>query len=166
MNKTGIIRKIDELGRIVLPKELRKTLNIKAGDDLLISIESNKIILEKYVLLESFEEIINKIVFCFFNITNYNIYVSINDFLTINNQKINNKYISLIEERKVYIDDKINNHMITKEIINNGKIVIQPMVIDSDLIGSIIIVANDQINKMIDISKIIFNIIKEFIIFD
>ena len=56
--------------------------------------------------------------------------------------------------------------MITKEIINNGKIVIQPMVIDSDLIGSIIIVANDQINKMIDISKIIFNIIKEFIIFD
>lgn len=166
MNKTGIIRKIDELGRIVLPKELRKTLNIKAGDDLLISIESNKIILEKYVLLESFEEIINKIVFCFFNITNYNIYVSINDFLTINNQKINTKYISLIEERKVYIDDKINNHMITKEIINNGKIVIQPMVIDSDLIGSIIIVANDQINKMIDISKIIFNIIKEFIIFD
>ena len=97
MNKTGIIRKIDELGRIVLPKELRKTLNIKAGDDLLISIESNKIILEKYVLLESFEEIINKIVFCFFNITNYNIYVSINDFLTINNQKINTKYISLIE---------------------------------------------------------------------
>ena len=166
MNKTGIIRKIDELGRIVLPKELRKTLNIKAGDDLLISIESNKIILEKYVLLESFEEIINKIVFCFFNITNYNIYVSINDFLTINNQKINTKYISLIEERKVYIDDKINNHMITKEIINNGKIVIQPMVIDSDLIGSIIIVANDQINNMIDISKIIFNIIKEFIIFD
>ena len=166
MNKAGIIRKINELGRIVLPKELKKTLNIKAGDDLLISIESNKIILEKYVLLESFEEIINKIVFCFFNITNYNIYVSINDFLTINNQKINTKYISLIEERKVYIDDKINNHMITKEIINNGKIVIQPMVIDSDLIGSIIIVANDQINKMIDISKIIFNIIKEFIIFD
>lgn len=47
MNKTGIIRKIDELWRIVLPKELRKTLNIKAGDDLLISIESNKIIFNK-----------------------------------------------------------------------------------------------------------------------
>ena len=124
MNKTGIIRKIDELGRIVLPKELRKTLNIKAGDDLLISIESNKIILEKYVLLESFEEIINKIVFCFFNITNYNIYVSINDFLTINNQKINTKYISLIEEKKVYIYDKIYNHMITKKIINKNKIII------------------------------------------
>lgn len=166
MNKTGIVRKIDELGRIVLPKELRKTLNLKAGDDLLISIDSNKIILEKYVLLESFEEIINKIVFCFLNITNYNIYVSINDYLTINNQKINNKYISIIEERKVYIEDNVNTHEITKEIINTGKIIIQPMVIDSDLIGSIIIVADDQINKMVDISKIIFNIIKEFIIFD
>ena len=33
MNPTGIIRKIDDLGRIVLPKELRRHLNINTGDD-------------------------------------------------------------------------------------------------------------------------------------
>ena len=36
MKTTGIVRKIDELGRIVLPKELRKCLNINTGDDLLV----------------------------------------------------------------------------------------------------------------------------------
>ena len=47
MQTTGIIRKIDELGRIVLPKELRKYLNINPGDDFQITIENEKIILEK-----------------------------------------------------------------------------------------------------------------------
>ena len=41
MQTTGIIRKIDELGRIVLPKELRKYLNINPGDDFQIAIESS-----------------------------------------------------------------------------------------------------------------------------
>ena len=47
MQTTGIIRKIDELGRIVLPKELRKYININPGDDFQIKIENEKIILEK-----------------------------------------------------------------------------------------------------------------------
>lgn len=42
MQTTGIIRKIDELGRIVLPKELRKYLNINPGDDFQITIENEK----------------------------------------------------------------------------------------------------------------------------
>ena len=46
MKSTGIVRKIDELGRIVLPKELRKSLNINSGDDFQISIDENKIILD------------------------------------------------------------------------------------------------------------------------
>ena len=48
MQTTGIVRKIDELGRIVLPKELRKCLNIKTGDDFQISLDSERIILERY----------------------------------------------------------------------------------------------------------------------
>ena len=44
MQTTGIIRKIDELGRIVLPKELRRYLNINPGDDFQITIENEKII--------------------------------------------------------------------------------------------------------------------------
>ncbi len=49
MKATGIVRKIDDLGRIVLPKELRKTLNIKEGTPLEIYVEDNgKIVFMKY----------------------------------------------------------------------------------------------------------------------
>jgi len=48
MKSTGIVRKVDELGRIVLPSELRNTLNIKEKDPLEIFIEDSRIILRKY----------------------------------------------------------------------------------------------------------------------
>lgn len=44
---TGISRKVDELGRIVLPIELRRNLSIETGDSLEISIDNSKIVLTK-----------------------------------------------------------------------------------------------------------------------
>jgi len=48
MKSTGIVRKVDELGRIVLPIELRRTLDIGEKDALEIYVEDNQIILKKY----------------------------------------------------------------------------------------------------------------------
>lgn len=48
MKSTGIVRKIDELGRIVLPIEMRRTLDIDDKDTLEIYVEGDAIILRKY----------------------------------------------------------------------------------------------------------------------
>ena len=48
MKSTGIVRKVDELGRIVLPIELRRTLGIDIKDSLEISVNGPQIILSKY----------------------------------------------------------------------------------------------------------------------
>ncbi len=48
MKSTGIVRKLDELGRIVIPKELRRTLGIEVRDPLEILIDEEKIVLKKY----------------------------------------------------------------------------------------------------------------------
>ena len=48
LKSTGIVRKVDELGRIVLPKELRSTLNINEKDSLEIFVDNHMIILKKY----------------------------------------------------------------------------------------------------------------------
>ncbi|MGG2111945.1 AbrB/MazE/SpoVT family DNA-binding domain-containing protein [Lysinibacillus pakistanensis] len=48
MKSTGIVRKVDELGRVVLPKELRRTLGIEEKDALEIYTDNDKIILKKY----------------------------------------------------------------------------------------------------------------------
>lgn len=48
MKSTGIIRKVDDLGRIVLPIELRRTLDIAERDELEIFMENDRIVLQKY----------------------------------------------------------------------------------------------------------------------
>lgn len=48
MKATGIVRKVDELGRVVLPVELRRTLDIEEKDALEIFVDAETIILKKY----------------------------------------------------------------------------------------------------------------------
>ncbi|AIG27635.1 AbrB/MazE/SpoVT family DNA-binding domain-containing protein [Brevibacillus sp. 7WMA2] len=49
MKSTGIVRKVDELGRIVLPIELRRTLNIEIKDPMEIYVDGERVILKKYL---------------------------------------------------------------------------------------------------------------------
>ncbi len=48
MKTTGIVRRVDELGRVVLPIELRRTLEIEERDQLEIMLEDDRIVLRKY----------------------------------------------------------------------------------------------------------------------
>ncbi len=48
MKSTGIVRNVDELGRIVIPKEMRKKMDIASGDPVEIYVDGDKIILTKY----------------------------------------------------------------------------------------------------------------------
>ncbi|NLZ54855.1 MAG: AbrB/MazE/SpoVT family DNA-binding domain-containing protein [Thermoanaerobacteraceae bacterium] len=49
MKSTGIVRKVDDLGRVVIPIELRRTLDISEKDPLEIYVDTDKIILKKYL---------------------------------------------------------------------------------------------------------------------
>lgn len=48
MRSTGIVRKLDEMGRVVLPMELRRTLEIEEKDALEIFVDGNMVLLKKY----------------------------------------------------------------------------------------------------------------------
>ena len=48
MKATGFLRYIDDLGRVVIPKEIRRILNIREGDQLEICVDSNRVILTLY----------------------------------------------------------------------------------------------------------------------
>ena len=63
MKATGIVRKVDELGRVVIPIELRRVLEINVRDGLEIFVENDRIVLHKYepacVFCGSADELIN-----------------------------------------------------------------------------------------------------------
>jgi transcriptional pleiotropic regulator of transition state genes len=63
LKSTGVVRKVDELGRIVIPIELRRTMGIEEKDSLEIYVDNEKIILKKYepacIFCGNAEEVIN-----------------------------------------------------------------------------------------------------------
>jgi len=63
MKATGIVRKVDELGRIVLPSELRKTMHVKVGDSFELFTNENTVVLKKYepgcILTDTMEDLVD-----------------------------------------------------------------------------------------------------------
>ena len=55
MKATGIIRRIDDLGRVVIPKKIRRTIRIREGDPLEIFVEGGAVICKKYQTMGNLE---------------------------------------------------------------------------------------------------------------
>ena len=71
MKATGVVRRIDELGRIVIPKEIRKNLTIKQGENLeIFLLDNDTIALKKYSVLSRFSEISNILIDSLYQVLN------------------------------------------------------------------------------------------------
>ena len=62
MRATGIVRRVDDLGRVVIPREIRHTLRIKDGDPLELFVEDDRVIFQKYDVPASSKEVVEKAV--------------------------------------------------------------------------------------------------------
>ena len=141
MKTTGVVRRIDELGRIVIPKEIRKTLKIKDGESLEIFLEDGNIILKKYShFVDSISSSIDKTVL----ITDRCSVIAgagalKNDYITFN---ISSDVDRIIEERTNTFSYVKTNFNIIKDRIDVIGYVICPIIVDGDAIGSVIIVSD------------------------
>ena len=153
MSKSGMTRRIDELGRLVIPKEIRKNLKIKDNDQIEINIVDDKILLSKYDVLQK-DEIIHLMLSCIKKVLKRNILFTtrekIIDYVLIDKQEINNLILdnsitNLIENRKEIVN---NSHdILLFDSVINTSYIISPLIIKGDLYGSIIIYGNDAINE-------------------
>ena len=94
--KSGITRRIDELGRIVVPKEIRYNLGIRDGEPLEIYTNDNAIIIKKYSQVENIKDISNNLCNIFADICKIGILISdrekiiatSNNLKSLENQKL------------------------------------------------------------------------------
>ena len=155
---TGVVRKIDELGRIVIPKEIRKNLNIRNGEDVSIFVKDNMIVLKKYERALTIKEISKKYINAFKKINDDVVLISDkNSIISSSNleyidKKIDNKIFNLINERKSEEGTVLN---LGGEVINSAYIV-SPIIVDTDAIGAVISLCKDRLNEK---SKIFNNVI-------
>lgn len=155
MKLAGIVRRIDELGRIVIPKEIRKTLHIKNGENLEIFINDDQIILKKYSELGNLSELSDTIAQTLNLYLKTSVLISDTDkFISISgplkkqyqNKEISETILKYINARKIVTvqDKKIN---LTKDKAEDGNIVVSPIIANGDEIGSIVVVSNEELTK-------------------
>ena len=153
MKLAGIVRRIDELGRIVVPKEIRKTLHIKNGENLEIFIDGENIVLKKYSELGNMKELSDTITETLYQSLKSNVLITDTDkFISIAGP-LKNKYLGLEISEKIlkYINDRktvtINNKELnmTKDKSEKGNIIISPIISNGDAIGSVIVISDKEI---------------------
>lgn len=144
---TKITRRIDDLGRIVIPKEIRDNLNINEGENLEISVNNDAILLSKYSKIKNVEEYLIKACTIISNI--FEVYIILTDrekvILEIPNknnitcQNISPKMFAYYQNKEEY--NKSLTITDTYSIYENYKY--KPIIKNSDYIGNIIIIGNN-----------------------
>lgn len=149
MNNFGIIRKIDELGRIVIPKEMRYKLGIRNGEPLNLFIENNNLIITKYSEIESISEISNNLCNIINDICDVDVIITDRDKIIATSKNLKNNiinrlddfYKTLIDNREHYISEiKENKFNLT------GYFIIFPIITTLDCTG-LVIIRSDSFNK-------------------
>ena len=146
MKETGILRRIDELGRIVIPKEIRKKLKIREGDNLDIYVDDNNVILRKYSPLNDLETILDILLDAVKS--NYNNSIVVTDLTKIiasskpefiAGEELTESFIGVINQK----EEMHINKNISLEIVNerrtNQNLLIKPLLNYGDLFGVIIL---------------------------
>ncbi len=166
MKATGVVRRIDDLGRVVIPKEIRKVHRIKEGDPLeIFTDKEGEIILKKYSPIgeltefaSTYADTISKTTGHIACITDKDTVIAVSggakkDFL----EKGLSKELEEVLENKEIFKSKENNEIsipITKnegrERIYNSQ-VIYPIITDGDVVGSVILLAKEPNKKMGDV---------------
>ena len=160
MKSTGITRKIDELGRIVIPKEIRRNLGIRDGESLEIFTDEDSIILKKHSQMERFEdlgaklgEIINTIFKVDVIITDREKVIAATSDKMIVDKKLNKDLIYLIDNREEFVG--------RKDILGNiGNVTIVPIIASIDSLGLIILISNDDLDLK-NIARLMAKILSE-----
>ena len=137
----GSIKKIDELGRIVIPKDIRKRLSIKKDDSLEIGIDDNYIKLVKAVAIKNYDEYVIELLKMLVD----NLHVKI---LATNREKIifNNTEIVDLDVKKL-VGLSLYDLMREKDKICNA-CDLRPVIIDSNVEG-IILVSDSGCNEIV-----------------
>ena len=154
MKATGIVRRIDDLGRVVIPKEIRRTLRIREGDPLEIFVDRDgEVILKKYSPISElgdfakeyaealFDSLGNPILIC-----DRDTYIAVaggskKDYL---NKNISDMIEKMMEERNSVLMNKQENVALSdgnEEVIS--AYTVAPIIANGDPIGAVIVFAKE-----------------------
>ncbi len=161
MKATGVVRRIDDLGRIVIPKEIRKNLRIKNGENLEIFIdEKDNIILRKYSQIDKLKDVATSITEAIHLITKKNIIITNTDsFIAISgnlkkaylDEAISNSIIKAINERKEIFEPAEMEFAMTDDKTEEISFVLSPVIAGGDAVGCVMMASSKDLVSEYDL---------------
>ena len=157
MKATGVVRRIDDLGRVVIPKEIRKTLRIKEGE----------VILKKYSPIGELSEFATEYAETLAKTTGHIACITDKDTVIAVSGASKKEFLEqgISEELEKLLEDKENytskeNNDISVPITRNdnkdrkfNSQVVYPIISDGDVIGSVILLSKDSGTKMSEVEQ-------------
>lgn len=166
MKATGIVRRIDDLGRVVVPKEIRRTLRIREGDPLEIFTDrEGEIILKKYSPIGELGQFAKQYADSLAQTTGHIIAISDKDQFVAASGSLKRELLSkpitqdlerVIEERENILaakDDKTFIRIVADDDTDYSYQVIWPIISEGDAIGSVVILSKDPKIKFGDVEN-------------
>ena len=168
MKATGVVRRIDDLGRVVIPKEIRKTLRIKEGDPLeIFTDKEGEVILKKYSPIGELSEFATEYAETLAKTTGHSACITDKDTVIAVSGGAKKEYLeqSISDELEKILEDKENytskeNNDLAVPITKNdnkerrfNSQVVYPIISDGDVIGSVILLSKEAGTKMTEVEQ-------------
>ncbi|MCI5621976.1 MAG: stage V sporulation protein T [Lachnospiraceae bacterium] len=163
MKATGIVRRIDDLGRVVVPKEIRRTLRIREGDPLEIFTDrEGEIILKKYSPIGELSQFAGQYAESLAQTTGHLVCITDRDHVVaaagsgkkdFDGKPISKQLEEVIEERKNQVSEKGDDRFIKVTLDDSGEHysqAISTIICEGDAIGSVVLYSKDEKNKIGD----------------
>lgn len=161
MKATGIVRRIDELGRVVIPKEIRSTLRLKSGDPLEIFTDRDELMLKKYSPIASLEKFSESTAKSLSDLSGHLAVICDTDEVLhasgsgkreVAGKGISKKLDKIMQERRSYVANLAEGGDIVP-IIEEGETamtaqIIVPIVSNGDCLGAVALVSFEQGARM------------------
>lgn len=161
MKATGVVRRIDDLGRVVIPKEIRRNLRIREGDSLEIYVDNaGDVILKKYSPVEDLSEFSQQYADALYIAIQKDIIICDRDTIVAATANLKKKYVrkKVSDQLEKFMNNriaKIERDSIELEITEDKKenhsYVVQPILSNGDCVGAVIILANDNNKEITEI---------------
>ena len=159
MKATGIVRRIDDLGRVVIPKEIRRTLRIREGDPLEIFVDRDgEIILKKYSPIGELGDFAKEYAESLYESTGNITLISDRDSIIAvaggSKKEMLDKAIGTLLEncmdnRKTVVETNTNSYEIVKDNAETlSSFVVAPIIAGGDPIGTVVMLNKDESVKM------------------
>jgi len=169
MKSTGVIRRIDDLGRIVIPKEIRKNLRIKEGDNLEVFIDSEDIILKKYSMMNKINDLSQELTDAIYTFTHHNVFITDTDCVIAGsgklkkdyiNKPISNYIIKSISRREKLLENHIKELNFVNDDIVECSYILSTILVNGEATGMIVIISKEE--KLGEVEMQLASIVSSF----